>query len=100
MSLGPFSVPQALLHLGLLRYDDALLARLRAGEPLPPGDPAEVAIRAGSVQAVEALRAALAARGRADLHAVLLDFFLWDYAKAHAAALAAHPIHHTRSIWY
>ncbi len=88
------------MHLGLLRYSDALLARLRSGCLLPPGDSDEVAIRAGSVHAVEVLRRELCARGRDDVHAVALDFFLWDYAKDRAADMAAIPIHHTRSIWY
>ena len=33
-------------------------------------------------------------------NAVMLDFFLWDYAKASAAQMAAIPIHRVRSVYY
>jgi hypothetical protein len=34
------------------------------------------------------------------LNSVVIDFFLWDYAKAHAQELASYPIHYTRSVFY
>ncbi len=64
------------------------------------GDALEVEIRAGSIQAIEELRQGLRDTHQLARSAVLLDFFLWDYAKLHGAAMAHIPIHHVRSIYY
>mmetsp|Transcript_44738 Transcript_44738/g.112774 ORF Transcript_44738/g.112774 Transcript_44738/m.112774 type:complete len:105 (+) Transcript_44738:210-524(+) len=34
------------------------------------------------------------------LNSIVLDFYLWDYAKLHSAEMASFPIHRTRSIYY
>jgi len=34
------------------------------------------------------------------LNAIMIDFFLWDYAKANSDAMAHIPIHKTSSIFY
>jgi hypothetical protein len=46
--------------------------------------------------------AALKERGAEDvtLNAVILDFYLWDIAKAETAKMADVPIHHTRCWFY
>lgn len=33
-------------------------------------------------------------------NAVMIDFYLWDYAKAHSAAMEHIPIHRVRSVFY
>ncbi len=42
------------------------------------------------------------ATGKEDIlvNSIVIDFFLWDYAKAHSAELAGFPIHFTRSVFY
>ena len=92
---------QALLHLGLLEYSDALRARLASPEAqtLPAGDPCEVEIRAGSIWAVERLRRAWPTAAEPPLP-ILIDFFLWDYAVAHRGQLPGSPINRTRTLYY
>lgn len=34
------------------------------------------------------------------VNSVMIDFYLWDYAKANSAKMDHLPIHHTRSIFY
>ena len=90
-----------------------------AGEVWQPRDRREVEIRGCSIHAVEArvlqhrlcvtslqlitqaARTLAGARAAAlHLNAVLVDFFLWDYATTHRAQLQASPIHRIRSIFY
>ncbi|KNE61920.1 hypothetical protein AMAG_07189 [Allomyces macrogynus ATCC 38327] len=103
-----YRVPQGLVHLGLLEYSPALLAELCAGDMIPPGSATEVEIRAASIWAVElvARRIKELLREQTDLrevpmvNAILIDFYVWDYAKAHPDELAKIPIHRTRTIFY
>eukprot|EP00736_Rhodelphis_marinus_P012321 Rmarinus@m.3324 len=95
-----YRVPQALCAFGLLRYSENLQKVLRRGDVLHSGDRREVEIRCCSIWAVEALRRALAriAARNGELEAapypVLLDFFLYDWAKANAESVKHVPIHH------
>ena len=72
-----YKVPQVLFKLGILRYDPALEARIRQGQPLPPGSEEEVEIRAASVWGVELLRRAMARHGREAI-AIEVDWILWE----------------------
>lgn len=92
-----YRVPQILRDAGALRYAPALEADVDALRPLGAGSAEEVAIRAATVQAVEAVREALAARGRA-LTAVEVDWWLWHAAEARAGDLAPH--HRTLTMAY
>ena len=103
-----YRVPQVLHHLRILQYSPALERLLREYVPLETGSKEEVALRAGSVLAVERVREAIGRRianAAASLHArddaktdcnegknenrnaklevssVLIDFYLWDLAK-------------------
>ena len=113
---------QTLLHLGLLEYSDELRTQLlapSAGETLRSGDPREVEVRAASIWAVELLRRAwpspkeqpspspseVAPDGSTDPAAfpplaILIDFYLWDYAAARRGELVDCPIHRTRTYFY
>ncbi|KAI0031927.1 hypothetical protein K488DRAFT_78799 [Vararia minispora EC-137] len=116
-----YRVPQILHHLGLLVYKPALAALLAARSPLAYGSREEVAIRAGSIIAVEHVVAEIR-RIRAEdesdsegegeeqeVCSVLVDFYLWDLAKLVEAGKGVIsclptqpmlPAHRTRSIWY
>eukprot|EP01013_Petalomonas_cantuscygni_P031370 TRINITY_DN57570_c0_g1_i1.p1 TRINITY_DN57570_c0_g1~~TRINITY_DN57570_c0_g1_i1.p1 ORF type:complete len:420 (-),score=78.83 TRINITY_DN57570_c0_g1_i1:124-1383(-) len=122
-----YRVPQTLRHLGILEVAPALAAAIEAGEVLSTGGAAEVALRAASIVAVEALVAALrkrepaapspstgsASTGRAGedvgstkvegtrrmrVCAVVVDWWLWEYGEAHRRALP--PFHRTLSCFY
>lgn len=90
-------VPHVLRVDGILRYGDALAARLAAGEPLAAGSPEEVEIRAAAVHACELLVAACAAQGRPTT-ARELDFLLWN--RGQAPLYRGLPRHRTRTTAY
>ena len=90
-------VPHVLRVDGVLRYDDALAARIAAGELIPAGSPAEVEIRAAAVHAAELLVAACRARGRA-VTARELDYLLWN--RGQARRYREQPRHRTRTSAY
>jgi hypothetical protein len=90
-------VPHVLRVEGVLRYDDGLVRRIDAGEPLPAGSEEEVEIRAAGVHGVELLRAALAERGLA-VRASDLDARLWR--RGGGPRYKAVPRHRTRSVAY
>lgn len=93
-----YRVPQALVHVGLLHYDDLTLTRLK-NEQIPPNDSLEVEIRCCSIWAVELLCRELKSRGQV-CNAILIDFFLWDLAKARPELMKDIPIHKTRTQFY
>ncbi|KAJ2852182.1 hypothetical protein IWW36_000562 [Coemansia brasiliensis] len=111
-----YRVPQALCHFGALEYSPQLMEYLRQSEQavrqgrgdgaqppepglLPSGHPWEVEIRGNSIWAVERIRQEIAASG-ANVNAILIDFYMWDYAKAHPESMHSIPIHLTRCIYY
>ncbi|KAJ1765822.1 hypothetical protein IW139_003232 [Coemansia sp. RSA 353] len=109
-----YRVPQALCHFGALEYSPRLLEYLKTSEVavrqgtsasppepglLPTGHKWEVEIRGNSIWAVERICQHIRASG-VHVNAILIDFYMWDYAKAHPEAMASIPIHLTRSIFY
>ena len=84
-----YRLPQLLANWGIIRYHDAteLAGTIAAGSEL------EVEIRSATIQAAHLLRQAL----QLD-NSVLLDYLLWDLAKAQPPT--ASPYHRTRSIYY
>jgi len=90
-------VPHVLRVDGLLRYDDALAARIAAGGLIPAGSPAEVEIRAAAVHAAELLVVACRARGLA-VTARELDYLLWN--RGQARRYREQPRHRTRTSAY
>ncbi|KAJ1965082.1 hypothetical protein GGI12_000998 [Dipsacomyces acuminosporus] len=113
-----YRVPQALCYFGALEYSPQLLEFLSRSEKavventelrasasppkpglLPSGHRWEVEIRGNSIWAVEQIRQEILSRG-VYVNAILLDFYIWDYAKDNAEAMRDIPIHLTRSVYY
>lgn len=92
-----YKVPQVLHKLGVLRYGDALTARLRAGAEIPAGSPLEVELRVATIAGTEALRRAVEANGRT-LSAIELDWILWEQGLSTTAEDL--PYHLTRTTAY
>ncbi len=92
-----YKVPQILEARGVLRYSPQLQALLSERECLPKGDPLEMEIRACMVWAVEALREALAERGK-DWSALEVGARIWELGRTLAQDLR--PYHRTRTIFY
>jgi len=90
-------VPHVLRIDGVLHYDPALVARIDAGELLPPGCEEEVEIRALGVHAVERLVAALREAGT-DARPCDLDLALWW--RGREPRYKAVPRHRTRTTAY
>ncbi len=92
-----YKVPQVLRHLGALRYAEPLSAWIARRDPIPPNDPREVAIRAGTVQACE--RIVAAARGMGlEITAAELDWRLWRLGQSLPSDVA--PYHRTVTTRY
>ncbi|CAO3564222.1 unnamed protein product [Mortierella alpina] len=118
-----YRVPQALYHFHCLQYSPELLQVLDRGQMLPNGSELEVEIRGNSIWAVELIRkrileliqekqtlAAESAESKDQVpkmmtvNAILIDFFIWDFAKAAQLdlTLGQRPVkvHRTRSVFY
>ncbi|KAI8874216.1 hypothetical protein GQ42DRAFT_62820 [Ramicandelaber brevisporus] len=112
-----YRVPQALVYLGALEYSDRLRQQLRARKHFASGDRLEMEIRGCSITAVEHIIAAIRSLQQADasnsgssdsdtggstqqINAVLVDFYLWDFAQEFKSELAHIDIHLTRSVFY
>lgn len=87
LAAADYRVPVVLRELGLLSYAPELAAAVDGRRELAAGSREETEIRAATVEAVERLRAALAARlaaeGRAGaaaprVNSVQLDWWLWE----------------------
>jgi len=101
-----YRVPQALCQLGVLKYSTELLQRLNDDPYLLPSDPLEIQIRGCSIWSVELLRRKIdelkIERQQGDIlvNSVILDFFLWDYAKNQPSLMSDFPFHKTSTIFY
>lgn len=96
-----YRIPQLLRGAGVLTYAPALAAAVDARTPLAAGSEWEVEIRAATVVAVERLLAAIAAGRPADappLHAVHVDWLLWQEGERLKDTLAPH--HRTLTVFY
>jgi hypothetical protein len=90
-------VPHVLRWDGVLRYADALAARIDGGELLAAGSEEEVEIRAAAVHAGELLVAELRRSGR-PVNALQLDNALWY--RGQQPFYRMRPRHRTRTIFY
>lgn len=92
-----YKLPQILREWGILKYTPNLAKRVDAQIELEPGSGEEVEIRAATLWAVEFLRAALAARGRA-LMSIQVDWILWQ--ASHGRISGMKPYHRVRTVFY
>lgn len=109
-----YRVPQSLAFFGAIKYSDRLLDLLKTNPFLAPGSREECEIRAASIWSVELVRRRLMelhndqalqvgedeATKPAPINAIVIDFYLWDYAKAFSAKMDHIPIHKTMTHFY
>ena len=101
-----YRIPQCLVHLGILNYNTKLLDRLK--EQLEPGCKEEVEIRGCTIHAVDVLVEAMQQFAREQspkydevtLNAIVVDFFLWEYARNNKELIGKMPFHKVRSHLY
>ncbi|XP_020822586.1 queuosine 5'-phosphate N-glycosylase/hydrolase [Phascolarctos cinereus] len=102
-----YRLPQVLAYLGAVRYSDELLKKLLKGEMFSSGDKQEVEIRGCSVWCVELIRDRLlklveekGVKICIEINSILLDYYLWDYARDHREDMKGIPFHRIRCIYY
>jgi len=100
-----YRVPQGLVHLGVLCYSDDLMQLLRKNSHLESGSRLEAEIRGASIWAVELIRKEMEIIAKGDkasgpLNAIVIDYYLWNFAKEHQQEMRHVPIHKTRSVYY
>lgn len=100
-----YRVPQILHFLGCVSYSPELVSRIRSKKLIPNGDPMEVELRGCSIWTVEVIKRFIVQKyPNTHINSVLIDFYLWDYAKQlqqggnHQKDIV--PCHRTRSVFY
>ncbi|ODV89267.1 hypothetical protein CANCADRAFT_58239 [Tortispora caseinolytica NRRL Y-17796] len=98
-----YRVPQILRDLGCIEYSPELNEIIAKRKIIKSGDPKEIEIRCVSIWAVELiLRSIKKSHNHTHLNAVLIDFYLWDYAKEvqKLKNMSTSIPHRTRSCFY
>uniref|UniRef100_A0A8C5Q6Y7 Queuosine 5'-phosphate N-glycosylase/hydrolase n=1 Tax=Leptobrachium leishanense TaxID=445787 RepID=A0A8C5Q6Y7_9ANUR len=102
-----YRIPQALVHFGAMRYSEKLLNKLNEGWLFQNGDLEEVELRGCSIWAVELIceqiRELFEKNGKKmsnDVNPILIDHFLWDYARDYREEINVVPFHRVRCIYY
>ncbi|KAL8861728.1 MAG: hypothetical protein Q9178_001929 [Gyalolechia marmorata] len=97
-----YRIPQMLQSLGCLRYSPSLESHIRNMQELGSGGSWEVQLRGCSIWCVELIRKEiLRQHPKAEVNAILIDFFLYDTMKEREAeGVETIPHHRTKSIWY
>ncbi|HEU0164194.1 MAG TPA: queuosine salvage family protein [Thermomicrobiales bacterium] len=93
-----YKVPQVLQRLGILVYEPELLARIRRRDLIPAGSDDEIAIRAATIQACEAIRLALQERSSIPFMASEVDWLLWNAGQS--LPVGSDPYHRTLTVFY
>ncbi|XP_034477257.1 queuosine salvage protein [Drosophila innubila] len=103
-----YRIPQVLVHFGSLEYTPELLELLKKDTIMQNGDPMEVEIRGASIYIIEEVKDAvldILKQKHPDVdtrnvNSILIDQYLWDYRRDHAAELEYIPFHKVLSIYY
>lgn len=90
-------VPHVLRLDGILKYEEALIARIEAAALIPAGSSEEIEIRASAVHAVELIKKSICDSGQA-VTSSQLDYFLWN--RGQLPQYKAVPRHRTRTVYY
>ncbi|XP_006818133.1 queuosine 5'-phosphate N-glycosylase/hydrolase-like [Saccoglossus kowalevskii] len=102
-----YRVPQSMVYFGIFEYSSHLMEKLKSNTLISSGERQEVEIRGCSIWAVELILEKLKLLAKKDplqkdaiLNAIIVDFYLWDYAQSHRQQMKDIPIHKTRTIYY
>ena len=102
-----YRVPQALAFTGAISYSASVTEALKRGEMLRSGDRWEMEIRGCSIHACELIRDRAEEMLKEDedaddvkVNAILVDFFLWTWAKEHEDKVKDIPVHKIRCVYY
>ncbi|XP_025944284.1 queuosine 5'-phosphate N-glycosylase/hydrolase isoform X1 [Apteryx mantelli] len=102
-----YRIPQVLVHLKAMKYSEELMKKLHEGVIFQSGDKQEVEIRGCSIWCCALICKHLLElyekKGQdmsEKINAVLLDYYLWDYARDHREDMKDIPFHRVRCIYY
>ncbi|KAL8841183.1 MAG: hypothetical protein Q9170_001037 [Blastenia crenularia] len=97
-----YRIPQMLHSLGCLRYSPSLESQVRYLKEIESGSKWEVQLRGCSIWCVELIRREIVRQHpKAEVNAILIDFFLYDTMKERVEeGVKTIPHHRSRSIWY
>ena len=105
-----YRVPQCLLYLGVLKYEDSLMQKIDKEVEIAAASTEELEIRGCSIHAVECLRESMETQlkkrteGTAchtnRLNSIIIDFYLWDFATINVDQMERCPEHRTRTHFY
>ncbi|XP_072926875.1 queuosine 5'-phosphate N-glycosylase/hydrolase isoform X1 [Hemitrygon akajei] len=101
-----YRIPQALVYFGAMKYSQELMEKLKQGVLFHSGDREEVEIRGCSIWCIELIMHHIRELGAQkkcvdkEINSVLVDYYLWDYARDHRKDMADIPIHRVRCIYY
>ncbi|XP_003738070.1 queuosine salvage protein [Galendromus occidentalis] len=96
-----YRVPQILAHFGVIIYSETLRKLLDSGALLQNEQREVCEIRGATISACEKIRDVLQSEFRSPMNAILVDFYLWGYRRAHAKEVdATTPYHRVRCIYY
>lgn len=91
-----YRIPQALHHLKIIRYSEALATAIEREDEIEKDSPEEIEIRAASIQAVDRM-VKVAAKAGKHTTAWQIDGYLWGLS--HDADVKANH-HRTRTVYY
>lgn len=98
-----------MVALGALKYSPEFTDFLNTNEELTPGAKNEMEIRANSIWVVELIKRemlrlvalqGIQREGADPINSIVIDFYLWTYAKQFSDKMKHVPIHKIRTIFY
>lgn len=100
-----YRVPQAMVAFGVLDYSDYLKQILHNGARFNPGDELECEIRGMSILGCDRIAEGVKWLAEKDgveivVNSIIVDYFLWEYARAHRDLVNKLPFHRCRTIYY
>ena len=97
-----YRVPQMLHSLGCLQYSPSLEHHVRSKKEIEGGHTWELQLRGCSIWCIDLIRRQILRQDpKAQINAILIDYFLYDTMKEKELQWEEiMPHHRTRSIWY
>eukprot|EP01031_Cornospumella_fuschlensis_P028814 gene28814-34782_t len=93
-----YRIPQILLHLQVLQYDEDLMGKITSKQEIAFGSEQEIEIRASTVMAVQQMRELVRKHLNLSLTSIELDWILWNWGEVVKDDILPH--HRTLTIYY
>jgi hypothetical protein len=93
-----YRVPQILLDLGIMEYDQNLEKRILEKEEITPNSLEEIELRANTIISVEMIKNAINEEQGKKIYSLEVDYVLWNVGEERRKELKPH--HRTLTIFY